>query len=114
MYIDAANIVLSAKNLDFELDLSLLFNYLEDKYCDCRIVFFIKQRAYLRIMYLIQIKDRLENKKALIEHVTQQGLFCLIKFYQNEIRCQDVYILYIQTCDRDLCNIHKMISRNNE
>ena len=36
---------------------------------------FIKQRSYLNLMYLIQIKALLENKKALTEHVTQQDLF---------------------------------------
>ncbi len=31
---------------------------------------FIKQREYLRVMYLIQIRGLLENKKALIKHAT--------------------------------------------
>lgn len=167
IYIDAANIILSAKEMGFNLDLDKLFQYLKDKYRDSSILFFIgdvsylktiqetlqkhsvelivkqtvreggkikancdvelankmtvdvernlvqsilllsgdgdfvvltdytrnlgkhvtcisvnpantslflKQRPYLKIMYLIQIKDQLENKKALSEHSTQQGL----------------------------------------
>jgi uncharacterized LabA/DUF88 family protein len=31
---------------------------------------FIKHRSYLRIMYLIQVRELLENKKALTKHVT--------------------------------------------
>jgi uncharacterized LabA/DUF88 family protein len=128
IYIDAANIILSARDANFDLDLDLLFQYLYDKYRDCKIIFFIgdikyldaiqeiilkhnvesvvllsgdgdfvaltdyakemqkevrcvsfapvntsifiKQREYLKVMYLIQIKDLLENKKALIKHAT--------------------------------------------
>ena len=168
VYIDAANIILSARDNNFDLNLDLLFQYLSDKYRDSKILFFIgdvsylntiqdilnkhsielivkqtvreggkikancdvelankltidverntveeiillsgdgdfvvltdyakdmgkkvscvsvsplntsifiKQRQYLRIMYLIQIKDLLENKKALTEHAAQQDLF---------------------------------------
>jgi uncharacterized LabA/DUF88 family protein len=163
IYTDAANIILSARSIDFDLDLDLLFQYLYDKFRNCKIVFFIgdvtylesirdiltkhevelvikqtareggkikancdveltnrvsvdvernlvqkvvlmsgdgdfvaltdyvrdmgkevscisvapkntaifiKQRAYLRLMYLVQIKGLLENKKALTKHVT--------------------------------------------
>jgi uncharacterized LabA/DUF88 family protein len=128
IYIDAANIILSSRDANFDLDLDLLFQYLYDKYRDCKIIFFIgdikyldaiqeiilkhnvesvvllsgdgdfvaltdyakemqkevrcvsfapvntsifiKQREYLKVMYLIQIKDLLENKKSLIKHAT--------------------------------------------
>ncbi len=36
---------------------------------------FIKQRSYLNLMYLLQVRELLENKKALTEHTTQQDLF---------------------------------------
>ena len=163
IYIDAANIILSARDANFALDLDLLFQHLYDKYRDSKIIFFtgdvkyldtimdiifkhkielivkqtvkeggkvkancdveltnrmtidvernnvktiilmsgdgdfvtltdyakemqkevrcvsfapantsifIKQREYLKVLYLIQIKDLLENKKALIKHAT--------------------------------------------
>jgi uncharacterized LabA/DUF88 family protein len=55
VYIDAANIILSAQGIDFDLDLSLLFQYLYDKYRDCKIVFFIGDVKYLKTIEAIII-----------------------------------------------------------
>lgn len=48
IYIDAANIVLSARDVNFDLDMGLLFQYLCDKYRDCKITLFIGDVEYLQ------------------------------------------------------------------
>ncbi len=57
IYIDAANIILSAQDIGFVLDLNLLFQYLYDKYRDCKIVFFIGDVEYLKTIERV-IEDR--------------------------------------------------------
>ena len=60
VYIDAANIILSAKDIGFDLDLSLLFQYLYDKYRYCKIIFFIGDVEYLTSVEKIIINHGVE------------------------------------------------------
>ncbi len=60
VYIDAANIILSAKNIGFDLNLNLLFQYLYDKYRDCKIIFFIGDVEYLNTIEDVIKEQRVE------------------------------------------------------
>ncbi len=64
MYIDAANIILSAQGIDFDLDLNLLFQYLYDKYRNCKIVFFVGDVEYL---------------KTIVNIITEHGVELVVK-----------------------------------
>ncbi len=69
IYIDAANIILSCKNINFDLDLNNLFKYLKDKYKECSIVFFIGDVGYLNDIRSILVNNNIEIciKKITIE-----------------------------------------------
>jgi uncharacterized LabA/DUF88 family protein len=61
---------LSAKDIGFELDLDLLFNYLYDKYRDCKIIFFIGDVLYLESIIDIILKHQVE---LVIKQTTKEG-----------------------------------------
>lgn len=70
VYIDAANIILSARNIDFDLDLDLLFQYLYDKYRDCKINFFIGDVEYLKTIEDIFTKH---NVELIVKQTVREG-----------------------------------------
>lgn len=70
IYIDAANILLSAKNIDFDLDLNKLFIHLKDKYKECHIIFFIGDIAVLKAMHETL---RLNSVEVCIKQVAREG-----------------------------------------
>lgn len=58
VYIDAANILISCKNIDFDLDLHNLFKHLKDKYKGCKIIFFIGNvKALEEIKYILDSNE---------------------------------------------------------
>lgn len=70
IYIDAANILLSAENIGFKLDLNKLFIHLKDKYKNCRIIFFIGNIKALTILQEILTQNDVE---VCIKQVAREG-----------------------------------------
>ena len=70
VYIDAANVILSAQNIDFDLDLGLLFQYIYDKYRCCKIIFFIGNVEYLKIIEHVIIEHGVE---LIIKQTVREG-----------------------------------------
>lgn len=70
IYIDAANIILSARDANFDLDHDLLFQYLYDKYRDCKIIFFIGDVKYLNTIQEIISKHKIE---LIIKQTVKEG-----------------------------------------
>lgn len=60
VYIDAANIILSLKEINFNLDIDSLFIYLKDKYKNSKIIFFIGDVYYLKEIKDILIRHGIE------------------------------------------------------
>ena len=70
VYIDASNIILSAKNINFDLDLGLLFQYLYDKFRDCKIILFIGDVTYLEDIKSIIIEN---NVELIVKQTVKEG-----------------------------------------
>jgi uncharacterized LabA/DUF88 family protein len=70
IYIDAANIILSARDANFDLDPDLLFQHLYDKYRDCKIIFFIGDVKYLDTIRDIILKHKIE---LIIKQTVKEG-----------------------------------------
>jgi uncharacterized LabA/DUF88 family protein len=70
VYIDAANIILSAKRLEFNLELDNLLQYLKDKYRGVRILFFIGDVAYLSEIRNVLLKHSIE---LIIKQTSKEG-----------------------------------------
>ncbi len=70
IYIDAANIILSAQGINFDLDLDLLFQYLYDKYRNCKIIFFIGDVTYLSTVRDVILKHNIE---LIIKQTVREG-----------------------------------------
>lgn len=70
IYIDAANILISAKNINFDIDLNNLFTYLKDKYPNCKIIFFIGDVKALEEIRNILDKNEIE---ICIKEVAKEG-----------------------------------------
>lgn len=70
IYIDAANIILSARDANFDLDLGLLFQHLYDKYRDSKIIFFIGDVKYLGTIQEIILKH---NVELIIKQTVKEG-----------------------------------------
>lgn len=70
IYIDAANIILSAQRISFDLDLSLLFKYLYDKHRYCKIIFFIGDVEYLKNINGVLIEYKVD---LVIKQTSKEG-----------------------------------------
>ncbi|MEI6041962.1 MAG: NYN domain-containing protein [bacterium] len=70
IYIDAANVILCAKRINFNLDLGKLFKYLYDKHKDCKIIFFVGD-----VLYLENIKYTLNEYRVelVIKQISMEG-----------------------------------------